>query len=420
MLTAYHDRSDGGLFACVAEMCFAGHCGVDLELGQFSGAAEPVEILFNEELGAVVQLAEYDLPRLSELAEQYGLGGCVTPIGRVNDRDELAIRLSDQLLFSAARQTLQRRWSETSYHMQALRDNSDCAREEFDGLLDISDPGLHAELTFDPGDDICAPFIHLNVKPKVAILREQGVNGQVEMAAAFVRAGFEAIDVHMTDLIESRESLEQFNVLVACGGFSYGDVLGAGGGWAKSVLFNERLSRQFQAFFERETTLSLGVCNGCQMISLLRPLIPGAEHWPRFMRNRSEQFEGRLVMAAVSESPSVLLRNMQGSRFPIAVAHGEGLAHFEGAAQYQSMVLSGGVAMRFVDGYGAPTERYPANPNGSPGGITGITSMDGRALIMMPHPERVFRTVQNSWHPSHWGEDAPAMRMFRNARSWLD
>jgi len=245
------------------------------------------------------------------------------------------------------------------------------------------------------------------------------VNGQIEMAAAFVRAGFEAIDVHMTDLIESRVSLEQFNMMVACGGFSYGDVLGAGGGWAKSVLFNERLSRQFRAFFERETTLSLGVCNGCQMISLLRPLIPGAEHWPRFMRNRSEQFEGRLVMAAVSESPSVLLRNMQGSRFPIAVAHGEGLAHFEGEAQYQSLVSTGGVAMRYVDGYGVPTERYPANPNGSPGGVTGITSMDGRALIMMPHPERVFRTVQNSWHPSHWGEDAPAMRMFRNARNWL-
>ena len=371
------------------------------------------------EADAVVQLAEYDLPRLSELAEQYGLGGCVTPIGRVNDRDELAIRLSDQLLFSAARQTLQRRWSETSYHMQALRDNSECAKEEFDGLLDVADPGLHAELTFDLDDDICAPFIHLDVKPKVAVLREQGVNGQIEMAAAFVRAGFEAIDVHMTDLIESRVSLEQFNVMVACGGFSYGDVLGAGGGWAKSVLFNERLSRQFRAFFEREATLSLGVCNGCQMISLLRPLIPGAEHWPRFMRNRSEQFEGRLVMAAVSESPSVLLSNMAGSHFPIAVAHGEGLAHFEGEEQYQSLVSSGGVAMRYVDGYGAPTERYPANPNGSPGGVTGFTSMDGRALIMMPHPERVFRTVQNSWHPSHWGEDAPAMRMFRNARGWL-
>ena len=222
-------------------------------------------------------------------------------IGRVNDRDELAIRLSGQLLFSEARHSLQRCWSETSYHMQALRDNSDCAQEEFEGLLDVADPGLHAVLTFDPDDDICAPFIHLDVKPKVAILREQGVNGQIEMAAAFVRAGFEAIDVHMTDLIESRVSLEQFNVMVACGGFSHGDVLGAGGGWAKSVLFNERLSRQFRAFFEREATLSLGVCNGCQMISLLRPLIPGAEHWPRFMRNRSEQFEGRLVMAAVSK-----------------------------------------------------------------------------------------------------------------------
>jgi len=419
LLTAYHDRSDGGLLACVAEMCFAGHCGVDLDLDQFSGAAEPVEVLFNEELGAVVQLAEHDLPRLCELADQHGLKACVTVIGRVNDRDELAIRLSGQLLFSEARHTLQRCWSETSYHMQALRDNSDCAQEEFEGLLDVADPGLHAELTFDPDDDICAPFIHLDVKPKVAVLREQGVNGQIEMAAAFVRAGFEAIDVHMTDLIESRVSLEQFNMMVACGGFSYGDVLGAGGGWAKSVLFNERLSRQFRAFFERETTLSLGVCNGCQMISLLRPLIPGAEHWPRFMRNRSEQFEARLVMAAVSESPSVLLRNMQGSRFPIAVAHGEGMAHFEGEVQYQSLVSSGGVAMRYVDGYGAPTERYPANPNGSPGGVTGITSMDGRALIMMPHPERVFRTVQNSWHPSHWGEDAPAMRMFRNARSWL-
>jgi len=419
LLTAYHDRSDGGLFVCVAEMCFAGRCGVDIDLGQFAGAAKPIEILFNEELGAAVQLAECDLPRLKELAQLHGLSDCITMIGKLNDRDELAIRLAGRTLFSEGRAMLQRYWSETSYHMQALRDNSDCAREEFDRLLNFPDPGLHAELTFDPEDDISASFINFDVKPKVAVLREQGVNGHIEMAAAFVKAGFEAIDVHMTDLIHSRASLEQFNVLVACGGFSYGDVLGAGGGWAKSILFNESLSRQFQAFFERKSTLSLGVCNGCQMISLLRSLIPGAEHWPRFMRNRSEQFEGRLVMAAITENPSVLLHDMQGSRFPIPVAHGEGLAHFDNAEQYESLISSGGVAMRFVDGFGEPTEHYPANPNGSPGGITGMTSVDGRALIMMPHPERVFRTVQNSWHPSQWGEDAPAMRIFRNARAWL-
>ncbi len=420
LITAYHDRSDGGLFVCVSEMCFAGRCGVDIDLGQFAGSAEPIEILFNEELGAAVQLAECDLPRLRELAQLHGLADNISVFGRLNDRDEINIALAGQTLFSEVRMVLQRRWSETSYHLQALRDNADCAREEFDGLLDISDPGLHSQLTFDPQDDICASFINVGAKPKVAVLREQGVNGQVEMAAAFVRAGFEAIDVHMTDLIESRTSLERFNVLVACGGFSYGDVLGAGGGWAKSILFNERLSRQFQTFFERKSTLSLGVCNGCQMISMLRSLIPGAQHWPRFLRNRSEQFEGRLVMAAITESPSVLLRNMEGSRFPIPVAHGEGLAHFDDAEQCQALVQSGGVAVRFVDGFGEPTERYPANPNGSPGGITGMTSADGRALIMMPHPERVFRSVQNSWHPSHWGEDAPAMRIFRNARIWLE
>jgi len=251
------------------------------------------------------------------------------------------------------------------------------------------------------------------------VLREQGVNGQLEMAAAFDRAGFTAIDVHMTDLITGRVSLQQFNALVACGGFSYGDVLGAGGGWAKSVLFQDRLREQFAAFFANPDTLSLGVCNGCQMISLLQELIPGADNWPRFKRNRSEQFEARLVMVRVEDSPSLFTQGMQGSRFPLAVAHGEGRAEFQNSDMLNALESTGGVSMRFVDGTGQQAEKYPANPNGSPQGVTGVTSADGRVTLMMPHPERVFRTCQNSWHPDEWGEDAPAMRLFRNARKWF-
>ena len=297
--------------------------------------------------------------------------------------------------------------------MQALRDDPDCAQQEYDGLLDAEDPGISPFLTFDPAHDVAAPFISRGARPRVAILREQGVNGQIEMAAAFDRAGFEAVDVHMSDLVCGRRSLQDFRGLVACGGFSYGDVLGAGGGWARSVLFQTALRDGFQAFFERSDTFSLGVCNGCQMMSHLAPLIPGAAAWPRFVRNRSEQFEARVATLQIEDSPSILLAGMQGSRIPVAVAHGEGRALYADGAP------EGPVAVRYVDNRGQVTERYPLNPNGSPGGVAGLCSEDGRATILMPHPERVFRTVSNSWTPDDWGPDGPWLRMFRNARAWV-
>jgi phosphoribosylformylglycinamidine synthase len=302
--------------------------------------------------------------------------------------------------------------------MQALRDNPVCAAEEYERAADAGDPGLHAHLTFDPAEDVAAPLVLAGTRPSVAILREQGVNSQVEMAVAFHKAGFEPYDVHMTDLISGRVQLDAFRGLVACGGFSYGDVLGAGEGWAKSILFNPRLREQFAAFFERQDSFTLGVCNGCQMLSALRSLVPGTGHWPRFVRNRSEQFEGRVGLVEVLPSPSVFFAGMAGSVMPIAVAHGEGRAEFVDAAALRGCLASGLVSLRFVDNSGRPAERYPANPNGSPAGITGLTSRDGRATILMPHPERVFRTAQNSWHPDEWGEDSGWMRMFRNARVW--
>jgi phosphoribosylformylglycinamidine synthase len=300
--------------------------------------------------------------------------------------------------------------------MQSLRDNPDCARQEFDNLLDANDPGIQVKLSFDINEDIVAPYISKGARPTVAILREQGVNGQVEMAAAFDRAGFAAIDVHMSDIIEQRVNLQDMQGIVACGGFSYGDVLGAGEGWAKSILFNRYVRDQFEAFFRRSDSFGLGVCNGCQMLSNLYQLIPGAELWPRFVRNASEQFEARFSLVEVQPSPSLFLRSMQGSRMPIAVAHGEGRIELRQGVSVQDMENASLVALRFVDHYGKATERYPFNPNGSLGGITGLTTSDGRFTIMMPHPERVFRAVQNSWHPEDWREDAPWMRMFRNAR----
>jgi phosphoribosylformylglycinamidine synthase len=310
---------------------------------------------------------------------------------------------------------LERVWSEVSFRMQQMRDNPECAKEEFDRILDCDDPGLSASLTFDPAEDIAAPLIATGARPKIAILREQGVNGQVEMAAAFDRAGFEAHDVHMSDILAGRVSLAGFKAFAAGGGFSYGDVLGAGAGWAKAILFNARARDDFSAFFARGDSFALGVCNGCQMMSNLRELIPGAKHWPRFMRNRSEQFEARFVMAEVTQSPSLFFSGMGGSRMAIATAHGEGCASFE-TKEAETRAI---VALRFVDNRGEPTEIYPSNPNGSPRGITGLTTADGRFTILMPHPERVFRTVQQSWHPQGWGEDSPWMRMFRNARKWV-
>jgi phosphoribosylformylglycinamidine synthase len=303
--------------------------------------------------------------------------------------------------------------------MQALRDNPACAREEHEQVLDPKDPGLFATLGFDPAEDVAAPYIARGARPEIAILREQGVNSQLEMAAAFDRAGFRPIDVHMTDLIAGRTELERYRGLVACGGFSYGDVLGAGEGWAKSILFNEELREQFAAFFARPDSFALGVCNGCQMMSTLQPLIPGAAHWPRFVRNRSEQFEGRVGLVEVLPTPSIFFRGMEGSVLPIAVAHGEGRAEFASAAAEQACASGGLVSLRWVDNHGKVAVSYPSNPNGSPAGITGLTTVDGRVTILMPHPERVYRTVQNSWHPQSWGEDGGWMRMFRNARRWL-
>jgi phosphoribosylformylglycinamidine synthase len=338
-------------------------------------------------------------------------------IARPNGDDALRIVAAGREIYAASRIELERAWSETTYRMQSLRDHPECARQEYDSILDGGDPGLHAELTFDPSEDIAAPFVTSGSRPRIAILREQGVNGQMEMAAAFDRAGFTAVDVHMSDVIAARVTLKDFAGFAACGGFSYGDVLGAGEGWAKSILFNARARDEFAAFFQRGDTFALGVCNGCQMMSNLRELVPGAADWPHFVRNRAEQFEARVAMLEVLPSPSLFLNGMAGSRMPIAVAHGEGYAEFADAATLgRARPL---VALRYVDNYGRATDTYPANPNGSPEGITGLTTPDGRYTILMPHPERVFRTVSYSWHPAEWGEDGPWMRIFRNARRYI-
>ncbi|HSH29837.1 MAG TPA: phosphoribosylformylglycinamidine synthase, partial [Thiohalobacter sp.] len=417
-LLAYHDRSDGGLFVTLCEMAFAGHTGLDIDLDGLGG--EPLEALFNEELGAVIQVRREDAAAVHELLHERGLGRHSHVIGRLNAEDRIFVRRDGTELLNESRLELQRAWAETSYRIQALRDNPETARQEFDSLLDLGDPGLHAELTFDPAEDVAAPYINQGARPAMAVLREQGVNGQIEMAAAFQRAGFDCVDVHMSDVIDGRIALTDFRALVACGGFSYGDVLGAGLGWAKSILFNPRARDEFTAFFARDDSFALGVCNGCQMLAGLKELIPGSEHWPRFVRNTSEQFEARLSLVEVVDSPSILLRGMAGSRMPVAVAHGEGRAGFERAGDRERLLEQGGMALRYVDHYGRATEAYPFNPNGSPQGITGVTSRDGRVTLMMPHPERVFRTVQHSWHPDDWGEHAPWLRLFRNARVWVD
>ena len=420
-ILSYHDRSDGGLMVTALEMAFAGHCGLNLFLDALAdNSAELAAVLFNEELGAVIQVHQDATPEVLAQFSAAGLGDCVAVIGQPVNSDDVAISFNGQPVFDGQRRLLQRQWAQTSYQIQRLRDNVQCAEQEFDTILDEENPGLSAKLSFDVNQDISAPYIRKGVRPQIAVLREQGVNGQVEMAAAFDRAGFNAIDVHMSDILSGRVSLDEFKGLVACGGFSYGDVLGAGEGWAKSILFNSRARDGFQAFFERKDSFSLGVCNGCQMMSNLHELIPGTEFWPHFVRNRSEQFEARVAMVQVQESASIFLRGMAGSRMPIAIAHGEGHAEFENEEALLEADLSGCVAMRFIDNHGKVTETYPANPNGSPRGITGLTSRDGRVTIMMPHPERVFRAVQNSWKPDDWQEDAGWMRMFRNARVWVD
>ncbi|MGO2148600.1 MULTISPECIES: phosphoribosylformylglycinamidine synthase [Halomonas] len=417
-LLAYHDRSDGGLLVTLLEMAFAAHAGLEIKLDwMIDEPVEALNALFSEELGAVIQV---NREHTEEVLAQFAVAGIETcgVIARPRYDDQVRVTLFEEPLLETTRQLTQRTWSETSYRLQALRDNPECAKNEFDNLLDTRDPGLSATPTFDINEDVSAPFINM-AKPAVAVLREQGVNGQVEMGWAFDKAGFEAIDVHMSDILEGRVALDEFKGLVACGGFSYGDVLGAGGGWAKSVLFNERARDQFAAFFTREDSFSLGVCNGCQMLSQLKSLIPGAENWPGFVRNESEQFEARVAMLRVEKTPSVLLAGMEGSLLPIAVAHGEGRAEFRDTAHLRSMQSSNQIALRYIDNYGQVTTRYPANPNGSPSGITGLTTTDGRVTIMMPHPERVTRAVTNSWRPAEWTEDGAWLRMFRNARVWV-
>ena len=417
LLLAYHDRSDGGLFVTLAEMAFAGHCGLDIALdGLCDGSAGALmSALFSEELGAVVQIRRSDREKVTRIFKAAGLDACSHLIGEPDLSDKLVIRHQGLALFEESRVDMQRAWSEVSFHMQSLRDNPECAKEEFDRILDAKDPGLSAVLSFDMKEDILAPFINCGARPKTAILREQGVNSQVEMAVAFNLAGFEAVDVHMSDIIAGRVSLKDFQGLVACGGFSYGDVLGAGKGWAKSILFNGRVRNEFASFFQRPDVFALGVCNGCQMMSALKELIPGSENWPRFARNKSEQFEARFAMLEIPESPSIFFAGMAGSRLPIVVSHGEGLAQFDSPTQREKAL----VAAHFVDNRGAVSEVYPYNPNGSPEGITGLTTGDGRFTIMMPHPERVVRSVQMSWHPDTWKEESAWLRFFKNARQWI-
>tara|TARA_R110000868_G_scaffold362686_2_gene624903 strand:+ start:20976 stop:24809 length:3834 start_codon:yes stop_codon:yes gene_type:complete len=406
LLLAYHDRSDGGLLASVTEMAFAGHCGVSLEID----ADDLTAALFAEELGAVIQIKKSEHEAVAALLQQHDVAHQI--IGQLNQNDTVDIYHCDELVYSESRQQLQSWWSETSYRMQALRDNPICAEQAFDNIQQPNN-GLFAKLSFDHNEDITAPYVNTAVKPKMAILREQGVNGQVEMAAAFDRAGFTAIDVHMSDILEQRIDLAEFKGLVACGGFSYGDVLGAGSGWANSILFHNQARDMFAEFFSRQDSFALGVCNGCQMLSQLTSIIPGSEAWPQFLRNQSEQFEARVCMVQVEQSSSIFFQGMEGSQFPMVVAHGEGRVKFEQA------VPNDLVTLRYLNNQGDVTERYPFNPNGSAEGITSLTTPDGRVTIMMPHPERTFRAVTNSWHPADWQEDAPTLRMFRNARKWV-
>ncbi|KPZ68845.1 Phosphoribosylformylglycinamidine synthase [Shewanella sp. P1-14-1] len=409
---AYHDRSDGGLFTTLVEMAFAGNTGLNIDLAALKG--NDLERLFNEELGAVIQVAKADSAAIK--AQFAAAGVDCHSVATLTTDDSITVVDGERAVFSDSRVSLRTMWSETTYRMQAMRDNPECAKEEFELKQQAKDPGLTVKLGFNPSEDVAAPYILKGAAPKMAIIREQGVNSHVEMAAAFDRAGFESRDVHMSDILSGRISLEEFQGLVACGGFSYGDVLGAGEGWAKSILFNERARSEFSQFFERDATLALGVCNGCQMLSNLKEIIPGSEHWPHFVRNRSERFEARASLVEVQKSPSIFFEGMEGSRMPIAVSHGEGRAEFKSVEALAAAEASGTVALRYVDGNGQIATQYPQNPNGSPNAITALTTTDGRVTIMMPHPERVFRTVANSWHPDEWAEDSPWMRMFRNAR----
>ncbi|MDR7067941.1 phosphoribosylformylglycinamidine synthase [Pseudoxanthomonas japonensis] len=413
LLLAYHDRSDGGAFAALCEMAFASHRGLDINLDGWGDDA--FRTLFAEELGAVVQVADEDRAAFADLVERHALTECAQRIARPTTASVVRVQQDGDVLAEWRWEELFDAWWSVTHAMQKLRDNPDAADQERDTARQFGRTGLKPKLSFDAGDDVAAPFIATGKRPKVAILREQGVNGQIEMASAFARAGFDAFDVHMSDLISGRVALDGFSGIAACGGFSYGDVLGAGRGWATSILERSALRDAFAAFFARQDTFSLGVCNGCQMMSQLKDIIPGAQHWPQFLRNQSEQFEARVALLEVQESPSVFFRGMAGSRIPVAVAHGEGRASFAGAVDQ----AAARVALRYVDGDGAVAVTYPLNPNGSPDGITGLTSDDGRATILMPHPERTPRSANHSWSPAGWPDDSPWLRMFRNARVWV-
>lgn len=418
-ILAYHDRSDGGLIATICEMAFAGKTGLKIDITSLG--EDSIAALFTEELGAVIQVASEHQNHVCRQFRQAGLSVHVlgTPYQDAISQDTISIQAHDQTLLDETRTVLHRAWSSTTYHMQRIRDNMACAQQAYDLILDRQDQGLVANLTYDQNDNIAAPFIWQGRRPKIAVLREQGVNGQIEMAAAFERAGFSAIDVHMSDIIAGRTRLLDFQGLVACGGFSYGDVLGAGQGWAKSILFNPRAHDEFGAFFNRNDSFALGVCNGCQMMSGIRQLIPGAANWPRFERNLSEQFEARLALVAVQDNPSILTSGMAGSIAPIAVAHAEGRATFDTDKQLQALKDGKQIVLRYVDADNNTVMHYPRNPNGSVAGITGVTTPDGRFTIIMPHPERVFRASQFSWCPDDWQEDGAWMRLFRNARAFV-
>lgn len=413
-ILAYHDRSDGGLLVSVIEMMIASRVGVDLTVDPL------IDLLswsFNEELGAVIQVYESDVEAVLSAYKNQGLNS-VAIIGQPNNSEVLHVSQANKQVYQQAITSLHAAWHETSYELQALRDNPDSAAQEYEAIKKGSDSGLYAKTTFDINEDVAAPYISKGIKPHVAILREQGVNSQYEMAAAFYKAGFNATDVHMSDVLRGSVDLNDFQGLAVCGGFSYGDVLGAGEGWAKTILFNSLANDQFSRFFERENTFTLGVCNGCQMLSSLRSLIPGTDHWPRFIRNTSEQFEARFVMVDVAVSSSPLFADMAGSQIPIVVSHGEGRAELS-QEKLGQLKQAENILLSYIDHQGAVTERYPLNPNGSPAGLAGVCSADGRVNIMMPHPERVFRKVQNSWAPGHWSEDSPWMRIFRNARIFV-
>ena len=436
-LLAYHDRSDGGLFATLCEMAFAGRAGLTVNLdiltmegehasdwgdaknwtGQVAERRNELTLraLFSEELGAVIQVRADDKTAVMNVLREYQLGACSHIIGKPNERGVIEFTRDAKIIYSEQRSALHRLWSETSWRIARLRDNPACADAEYERLLDVTDPGISPKLTFDASENIAAPYLATGVRPRVAILREQGVNSHIETAWVMHQAGFTAVDVHMSDLIAGRARLDDFQGMIAVGGFSYGDVLGAGEGWAKTILFNEQLADQFARFFARSDSFGLGVCNGCQMMSNLKSIIPGAQAWPKFTKNKSEQFEARFAMVEVLDSPSIFFSGMSGTQSAIAIAHGEGFADFSQTGDAGAVIKS----LRYVDNRGAATEAYPFNPNGSPEGLTAVTTADGRFTVMMPHAERVFRSVQQSWHPQAWGEDSPWMRMFRNARNWV-